>query len=117
VVRLTVFEPDLLFSSKVESVCAKLGVETRTLTTFQDLRASLSVEPPNVLVINLDSLDDELGSLKDLIQKKPLKTVGYYSHVNAKLAEEARKIGVDLVIPRGAFANKIQDTLSELMRG
>ena len=113
-VQIVVLEPDLLFSSKVESACAKLRVETKIVAGFKDLEASLRVEPPNVLIVNLDCFAGDLGGLKRLIQT-PLKIVGYYSHVNSKLADEARAIGVDLIVPRGAFLNKIQDVLSELV--
>ncbi len=116
-VELIVLEPDLFFSSRIESISAKLGIEIRILTSLQDLRAALSVEAPEVLVVNLDALAAELETLGKLTDKKSFKIVGYYSHVNAKLAEEARKFGADLVLPRSAFANRIQDVLSGLMSG
>ena len=112
-----VLEPDLFFSSRIESISAKLGIEIRILTSLQDLRTVLSVEAPKVLVVNLDALAAELETLWKLTDKKSFKIVGYYSHVNAKLAKEAKKIGADLVLPRSAFVNRIQDVLSGLMSG
>jgi len=117
VVEVILLEPDLFFSSRIESISAKLGIEIRILTSLQDLRAALSVEAPKVLVVNLDALGAELETLGKLTNQKSFKIVGYYSHVNAKLAEEAKKIGSDLVLPRSAFANRIQDVLSGLMSG
>jgi len=117
VVELIVLEPDLFFSSRIESISAKLGIEIRILTSLQDLRAALSVESPKVLVVNLDALAAELETLGKLTDEKSFKIVGYYSHVNTKLAEEARKIGADLVLPRRTFVTKMQDVLSGLMSG
>jgi hypothetical protein len=117
VVELIVLEPDLFFSSRIESISAKLGIEIRILTSLQDLRAALSVESPKVLVVNLDALAAELETLGKLTDEKSFKIVGYYSHVNTKLDEEARKIGADLVLPRRTFVTKMQDVLSGLMSG
>lgn len=114
---LIAVEPDLLFSSQIESVCSKLGIEIKILTTIQDLQASLSREAPKALLLDLDSLAGDLQILEELTKKKSCKMVGYYSHVNTTLADEARTLGVGLVLPRGAFVTKIRSILSDLTSG
>jgi hypothetical protein len=113
-VDLIAFEPDLLISSQIEGICVKLGIQIKIATTIQDLRASLSEEAPKALVLDLDSLATDMQILQELTQKKSYKMVGYYSHVNPELADEAKKSGIELVLPRGAFVTKMRSILSYL---
>jgi hypothetical protein len=115
VVQLIALEPDLLFSSKIESIAAMLGVETKIVTSLQALRAALGAEEPKIVVVNLDAFVGQLDSLAELTGTKSFRVVGYYSHVNAELAGEASKMGAALILSRGAFVSKIRDVLTELM--
>ena len=113
--EIIAFEPDLLFSSKIESVCKNIGVNVKLVGSLDELREALSSEPPKVLLINLDFAQGELSALKQLVDKESWKTIGYYSHVKKGLAEEANRLGIDTVIPRGTFAGKLKEILSRTL--
>ncbi len=109
-----VYEPDLLFSSRIESVGAKFGLEVRTVTTANALREGLKGVLPKLLLVNLDALDERHESLKELVSPGSCRLLGYYSHVDAESAEEALRSGFELVIPRRAFAVKLNEIFAKV---
>lgn len=110
------FEPDLLFSSKLESASEKMGIEIRVVSDVTRLLQELQSNAPSFLIANLDALEGKLDSLKSLVGGKSFRSVGYYSHVNARLGEEARSIGIRMVMSRGAFVGKFEELLKQALR-
>lgn len=108
-----VYEPDLLFSSRIESVGAKFGLEVRTVTTTNALRESLKGILPKLLLVNLDALDERHESSKELVSPGSCRLIGYYSHVETESAEEALKSGFELVVPRRAFTVKLNEIFAK----
>lgn len=49
-------------------------------------------------------------------REKRCTAVGYYSHVNAQVAEEARRVGFDVILSRGAFVAKMAETLHKIIQ-
>ena len=70
-----------------------------------------------VALVNLDAMEGKLASLEGLPRNASCKVIGYYSHVNSRLAEEARRIGIGMVLSRGAFASKLEGILKECSSG
>jgi len=70
-----------------------------------------------VALVNLDAAEGKLASLEGLPKNVSCKVVGYYSHVNSRLAEEARRIGIGRVLSRGAFVSKLEGILKEFSSG
>ena len=112
--RMIVFEPDLLFSSKIEGIAARLGFAVTVMTDWDGLLSKLGESIPPVLVVNLDALDRKIVDLMGFVRGKPCTTLGYYSHVNVQLAEEAHKVGFDIILPRGAFVARMEKTLRDV---
>lgn len=112
--RILAFEPDLLFSSKIESIAARLGFVTTVVTDWDGLLAKLGESIPSVLVVSLDTLDRKIADLVEFVRGKPCTILGYYSHVNVQLAEEARKVGFNVVMSRGAFVSRMEKTLRDV---
>ena len=100
--RLLAFEPDLIFSSKIESLSRKFGVTAKVVTSVDGLLKDLAGSMPIAVTLNLDALQGKLEALEE-IAHKPFPVFGYYSHVDTALAEEARRLGIHTVIARGAF--------------
>lgn len=114
--RVLVFEPDLLFSSKIESLSGTLGLPVSTVTDFGELVRGLTGNPPQLIVLNLDALESKLASLRDAFAGKSYMSVGYYSHMNKGLAEEAERSRISTVMSRGEFVSKLQKILAEAFR-
>ena len=110
------FEPDLLFSSKIEGAAAKNGIEVRVVSNSEELFRILKETTPRVLLVNLDSLEGNLAPLGELARKKSCELVGYYSHVNTRVAGQAKNVGFDRVVSRGAFVMGLNEMLEEYLR-
>ena len=109
-----VCEPDLLFSSRIESAGKKFGLEVKTATNMNELRERLSERSPKLLLVNLDALDERDESLAELFSPGSCRLLGYYSHVQAESAEKALKRGFESVIPRRAFVVKLGEIFAQL---
>jgi hypothetical protein len=112
-----VFEPDLLFSSKIEGLTRRLGVEVSIVTDIGELVSGFTGNPPRLIILNLDGLEGRLVSLKDFLTRKSCVSVGYYSHKNRRLREEAEESGIAVIMSRGDFVSKLQDILVEALGG
>lgn len=116
-VLVFLYEPDLFFSSRIESGGARFGLEVETMVTLNALEAALRGGLPKLLLVNLDVLEERHESLTGLVAPGGCRLVGYYSHVDAKSAEQALRTGFDVVIPRRAIAVKLNEIFSELGSG
>lgn len=115
--NVVVFEPDLLFSSRIEGQAAKTAVDVKVVTDYDELLRELTESVPRFLAIDLDALEGKLASLGDAIRGKSCVSVGYYSHVNTRLAEDAKRFGIDMIMTRSAFVNRIGEILVRVSRG
>jgi ActR/RegA family two-component response regulator len=107
------FEPDLLFSSRLESACRKSGLDVKVTTTMSEFERALKELFPRISLVNLDALGTGCKSLVWLVHGTS-KLVGYYSHVDSKLATEALASGFEIVVPRRAFADRLGEILSDI---
>lgn len=115
--QLIVFEPDLLFSSRIESAAAKAGFPVRVFDNLDEFLKEAKQSTPQVALVNLDAAVGRFAALEGLARSLSCKVVGYYSHVNSSRAEEAQRTGISAVFPRGAFANKLESLLREFSSG
>ena len=114
---ILVFEPDLLFSSRIEGQARRLGADMKLVTDYEGLLRQLRENVPDLLIVNLDLLETGLGQLQDVLGGRSCKSVGYYSHVNARLGEAAKRFGIGLVMSRGAFVTKMKEVFAQASRG
>lgn len=111
------YEPDLLFSSRLESSIRKMGAQVTLVTDQAKLLEELTRGMPKLLVLNLDALEGRLDLLRDILSRESCPSVGYYSHMNTRLAEEAKLAGVGVILPRRVFVSTIQGILAKAMKG
>ncbi len=109
---IVVFEPDLLFSSRIEGQARRIGADLRLVTDYDCLLRQLRANVPELLILNLDILETRLVQLQDFLGVKSRKSVGYYSYMNARLGEEARRLGIGLGMSRGAFVTKMKEVFA-----
>jgi len=109
------FEPDLIFSSKIDSLTRKMGVPLTVVTDLVALGKELTGKRPRLLVLDLDALEGKLASLKEVLTGKTCVSVGHYSHMNRPLAEEAKQSGVGVVVSRGEFVSSMQNIFARAL--
>jgi len=114
---IVVFEPDLLFSSRIEGQARRIGADVKLVTAYDELLRQLRQNVPKLLIMNLDLLETRLDQLQEILGGKSCKSVGYYSHVNTRLGEEARRHGIGLMMSRGAFVAKMKEVLAQASQG
>jgi hypothetical protein len=112
-----VYEPDLFFSSRIESAGKKFGLEVNTITNVNELRERLKEALPKLLLVNLDALEEQDESLAGLVSQGSCRLIGYYSHVQTESAERALKRGFEIVIPRRKFAVKLGEIFAQASSG
>jgi len=101
--RVVAFIPDLLFGSSVVGALSAAGHEPVLASNEAGLR---------------DAVTDADALLVDLVRAvRPagLKTLAFYSHVEADVRDQGREAGFDLVIPRSRMAREGVALLERLL--
>ncbi len=113
--RILCILDDLFFYSKINEAAKPLGLDLEFIKTPNGLRDKLALEKPSVIVLDLNSKScSPLQIIKDLKsspQLKDIPIIGYLSHVQTELKEEAAKSGCDLVLPRSRFSRELREIL------
>jgi hypothetical protein len=95
VARILAFVPDLLFGSNVIGMLNAAGHEPVLVGD----PAALEREAPGVDALVLDLTADATERI-ELARPLGLKTLAFYSHVEADVRERAQQAGFGLVVPR-----------------
>lgn len=107
---------DLLFSVKISTAARALGADVyfernagNVLTTVRDKR-------PSLVIFDLNSKRLEplaaIASLKADPELASTRTLGYVSHVDTPTIEAARAAGIDQVLARSAFTDRLGEILT-----
>jgi DNA-binding NarL/FixJ family response regulator len=122
--RVLALVPDLLFGSRVQGSLAAAGDDVELIGDAPRLRERLSApdEPrPDVLVVDLTDAQLDGASLHESLVANDLldaiKTLAFYSHVDAETGARAREAGFDLVVPRSRMAREGAQLVSRLAGG
>ncbi|MGO8907469.1 MAG: hypothetical protein ACLQMH_17865 [Solirubrobacteraceae bacterium] len=105
--------PDLLFGSRVQGTLTAAGHEVELIAHEDGLRSRLEdYAAPAAAVVLVDLTSDELDgaelieSLSGAGMLGRARTLGFYSHVDARTRERAEGAGFDLVVPRSRLARE-----------
>jgi DNA-binding NarL/FixJ family response regulator len=119
--RVLALVPDLLFGSRVQGALAAAGQEVELIGDEQRLRERLrDPEAPAGEVLIVDLTDERLdgaGILESLSGDGLLaqvRTLAFYSHVDAAVRTRATEAGFDLVVPRSRMAREAPELLAGL---
>jgi DNA-binding NarL/FixJ family response regulator len=118
--RVLALVPDLLFGSRMQGALAAAGQEVELIGDEQRLRERLrDPEAPAGEVLIVDLTDERLdgaGILESLSGDGLLaqvRTLAFYSHVDAAVRTRATEAGFDLVVPRSRMAREAPELLAE----
>lgn len=107
---------DMFFSSKIRATAEALGIEISFPRTKEALTEKVRNRRPDLLLVDLHNqrLDpiDLVRSLKADEAMREIPVLGFFSHVQAELQQEARTAGYDQVMPRSVFARDLGKILS-----
>jgi CheY-like chemotaxis protein len=108
---------DLLFTSKIKASAQQLGVPVvfarSAAAALETLRTTA---PPSLVILDLNNpRTDPLATVAAMKADPALshiRTVGFASHVQTETIEAARAAGVDEVLARSAFTQRLTDLLA-----
>jgi CheY-like chemotaxis protein len=103
---------DLFFQMKLAETAKQLGVEVKVATNgeaFMRLMAS----DPRLVIVDLNARSQPIEAIEKLRQtSKGVRVVGFLSHVQRELADQAQAAGCDEVLARSSFTQNLAAILS-----
>jgi DNA-binding NarL/FixJ family response regulator len=107
---------DLIFSIKISTAAKHLGADVFFERTAAGIVPRVREKQPSLVIFDLNSQKlaplDAIASLKADPELRHVKTLGYVSHVDEATVAAARQAGVDQVIARSAFTQRLAEILT-----
>lgn len=102
--RIVAFVPDLLFGSNVVGTLSAAGHEPVLASDIDALRRELPAADALVVDLTSDAIEriDQLRT----VPRDGVKTLAFYSHVEADVRAAAEEAGFDVVVPRSRMARE-----------
>jgi CheY-like chemotaxis protein len=109
--RIVAYMDDLFFQMKLAETAKHLGLEVKIAATAESLLQLL--EPvPELVIVDLNARSQPLAAMQQLRQLQPrLRVIGFLSHVQTGLAQQAQAAGFDEIMPRSKFSINLPDIL------
>jgi hypothetical protein len=101
---------DLVFRSKILAAAERLGADVRIAPRGTPLDQAAREHGPGTLVVDLG----EAGVVDQVAAAKGAgasRVVGFLGHLQSDLMEATRRAGVDEVLTRGQFVQRLDDIL------
>jgi len=107
---------DLFFASKIRGTAEQLGVAVSFPRSADAIIEVALRDQPALIICDLHAMRiDPIEMAKLLKADERLRSIpllGFFSHVQTKLQDQAEQAGFDRVIPRSAFAKHLADILT-----
>lgn len=113
--RVVAFIPDLLFGSTVVGALTAAGHQPVLASNEEALRNGL--RDADALIVDLTFDVPQRIELVRGLRPEGLKTLAFYSHVEADVRDQGREAGFDVVIPRSRMAREGVAVLDRLLAG
>jgi hypothetical protein len=117
--RVVAFIPDLLFGSRVQ---AALLADGQTVELIGDPEAVAgALAGASVLVVDLTDADHGGVALVEGLSAQGslagVRTLAFYSHVDAEMRAHAEQGGLDMIVPRSRMAREGPALVAKLVQG
>jgi len=107
---------DLLFSIKMSTAAKHLGVEMYFERSKDKVLQNIREKQPSLVIFDLNSGKlapiEMIAALKTEPSLSSIRTLGYVSHVDSDTIDRARSAGIDQVLARSAFSEKLGEILT-----
>ena len=102
-----VIADDLFFQAKIQGAATALGVEVRFVKDWAGAQEAWAQAGVGLVDLSLTSADP-LAIIRTLRAQRPeTPIIGYGSHVETELLNQARVAGCTTVLPRSAFVQQL----------
>ncbi|SRR5579884_3305084 len=102
--RVVAFIPDLLFGSNVLGALGAAGHEAVLVSDAEAIRRELPGSQALVVDLTADA-GERIAQVRGAPHDR-VKTLAFYSHVEADVRAQAEQAGFDLVVPRSRMARE-----------
>jgi DNA-binding NarL/FixJ family response regulator len=106
---------DLIFSIKISTAAKQLGVPIYFERSRDGVLPTIREKQPSLVIFDLNSSRlapmDAIAAIKADPSLVGVKTLGYVSHVDSDAIAAARQAGVDQVLARSAFTERLGEIL------
>jgi CheY-like chemotaxis protein len=107
---------DLIFSVKISTAARAIGTAVYFERNPDNVMTSIRDKAPSLVIFDLNGTRlrplEAIARLKADPVLRAIRTVGYVSHVDAGTIASARQAGIDDVLARSAFSERIGDLLT-----
>ena len=104
-----------MFSSKIKTAAAQLGVPLAFARSSGSALAEMRSGAPSLVILDLNNPRTDPLGIVAAMQADPalaaIPTVGYASHVDTAVIAAARQAGVTEVLARSAFTTQLGEIL------
>jgi PleD family two-component response regulator len=102
---------DLMFTSKIRTTAAQLGVTVAFARSADSALAEIRKTRPSLVIMDLNNPRTQplaiVGAMKEDPSLAAIPTLGYASHVQTDVIDAARAAGVNDVLARSAFTQQL----------
>jgi CheY-like chemotaxis protein len=120
--RVLALVPDLLFGSRVQGSLLAAGHDVELIGDEGTLRSRLEEDPDTqaeVLIVDLTNEDLDGATVVESLSSggllRQIRTLAFYSHVDAPARARAEQAGFDLVVPRSRMAREGPELVAGLI--
>jgi PleD family two-component response regulator len=101
---------DLFFSVKLTEAAKRAGLALEFVKDPHELMEKSTSKPSLIIFdLNFDTVEplDLIRKLKSKPETKSISLIGYLSHIQAELKQQAQEAGCDMVMARSAFSQNL----------
>lgn len=105
---------DLMFTVKINEAAKRCGVDVEFLKSAADVLDRARANPSLIILdLNFGAVDplSLIGKLKSDDATRSIDVVGYLSHIQGELKQQAQEAGSDMVLARSAFSQNLPQIL------
>ena len=107
---------DLIFSIKISTAAKALGVDIYFERSPDKVLESIRAKQPRLAIFDLNSARMQplsaIAAMKADAGLRSIPTLGFVSHVQTETIAAARQAGIDQVLARSAFADRMGEILT-----
>ena len=106
---------DLLFTVKISDAAKRAGLEVEFVKSERDVIDKATNEKPLLIILDLNFSAVQplklISKVKSNGEMKQISVIGYLSHVQGELKQQAQDAGANMVMARSAFSQNLQQIL------
>jgi len=106
---------DLLFTVKIADAAKRAGLDVEFVKSEHDVIEKATNEKPLLIILDLNFCAVQplklISKVKSNGEMKQISVIGYLSHVQGELKQQAQEAGANIVMARSAFSQNLQQIL------